>query len=80
MWGNYLHHNCDGQDERARQILERAIELGSDIRDTYVSLAEIYLDAGQPEKVQELIHHVEKSDFDLKDSLLRSLKNLLNTL
>ena len=80
MWGSYLHHNCDGQDERARQILERAIELGSDIRDTYVSLAEIYLDAGQTEKVQELIHHVEKSDFDLKDSLLRSLKNLLNTL
>ncbi len=34
MWGSYLHHNCDGQDERARLILEGAIEIGSDIRDT----------------------------------------------
>ena len=77
LWGSYLHHNCEGQDTRAKIILERALSLGSDIKDTYVSLAEIYLAEHHPEKVQELIHRVEASDFDLKDSLLRALNELL---
>ena len=77
LWGSYLHHNCEGQDTRAKIILERAISLGSDIKDTYVSLAEIYLAEHHPEKVQELIRQVEASDFDLKDSLLRALNELL---
>lgn len=77
LWGSYLHHNCDGQDTRAKIILERAVSLGSDIKDTYVSLAEIYLAEHHPEKVQELIRHVEDSDFDLKTSLLRALHELL---
>ena len=38
LWGSYLHHNCEGQDTRAKIILERALSLGSDIKDTYVSL------------------------------------------
>ena len=77
LWGSYLHHNCDGQDTRAKIILERAVSLGSDIKDTYVSLAEIYLAEHHPEKVQELIRQVEASDFDLKASLLRALHELL---
>lgn len=77
LWGSYLHRGCEGQDSRARIILEKAIDLGSDIRDTYLSLAEIYLAENQPEKIQELIRHVEASDFDLKNSLLKSLKEIL---
>ena len=77
LWGSYLHHNCEGQDTRAKIILERAISLGSDIKDTYVSLAEIYLAEHHPEKVRELIRQVEASDFDLKNSLLRALNELL---
>lgn len=78
LWGSYLHKNCDGQDSRAKIILERAVSLGSDIKDTYVSLTEIYLAEHHPEKVQELIRHVEDSDFDLKTSLLRTLHELLS--
>lgn len=77
LWGSYLHHNRQGQDARAKIILERAISLGSDIKDTYISLAEIYLAERQPEKVRELIRQVEASDFDLKDSLLQALHVLL---
>ena len=77
LWGSYLHRKCSGQDDRAKQILELAISLGSDIRDTYISLAEIYLDNHQPEKVKELIRQIEESDFDLKKSLLQSLHALL---
>lgn len=77
LWGSYLHHSCDGQNARAKIILERAVSLGSDIKDTYVSLAEIYLAERHPEKVRELIRHVEDSDFDLKTSLLRALHELL---
>lgn len=78
LWGSYLHKNCEGQDSRAKIILERAVSLGSDIKDTYVSLTEIYLAEHHPEKVQELIRHVENSDFDLKTSLLRTLHELLS--
>ena len=78
LWGSYLHKNCEGQDFRAKIILERAVSLGSDIKDTYVSLTEIYLAEHHPEKVQELIRHVEDSDFDLKTSLLRTLHELLS--
>lgn len=78
LWGSYLHKNCEGQDSRAKIILERAVSLGSDIKDTYVSLTEIYLAEHHPEKVQELIRHVEDSDFDLKPSLLRTLHELLS--
>lgn len=78
LWGSYLHKNCEGQDSRAKIILERAVSLGSDIKDTYVSLTEIYLAEHHPEKVQELIRHVEDSDFDLKTSLLRTLHELLS--
>ena len=78
LWGSYLHKNCDGQDSRAKIILERAVSLGSDIKDTYVSLTEIYLAEHHTEKVQELIRHVEDSDFDLKISLLRTLHELLS--
>lgn len=78
LWGSYLHKNCEGQDSRAKIILERAVSLGSDIKDTYVSLTEIYLAEHHLEKVQELIRHVEDSDFDLKTSLLRTLHELLS--
>ena len=78
LWGSYLHKNCEGQDSRAKIILERAVSLGSDIKDTYVSLTEIYLAEHHPEKVQELIRHVEDSDFDLKTSLRRTLHELLS--
>lgn len=78
LWGSYLHKNCEGQDSRAKIILERAVSLGSDIKDTYVSLTEIYLAEHHPEKVQKLIRHVEDSDFDLKTSLLRTLHELLS--
>lgn len=76
LWGSYLHRHCDRQDDRAQQILELAISLGSDIRETYLCLAEIYLSKHQEDKVQDLIRHVESSQFDLKTSLLKALREL----
>lgn len=79
LWGSYLHKNCPGEDARARQILEFAISLGSDITDTYLSLADIFLAEDDLEKVQELIRYVEKSDFYMKESICKQLKECIRS-
>ncbi len=77
QWGCYLAREAQGQQERARKILEYGILLGSDIRDTYQCLAEIYRDNDEIEKIQQLIDHVQDSDFFLKDAILRQLAIIL---
>ncbi len=79
LWGSYLHKNCPDEDARARQILEYAISLGSDITDTYLTLADIFLKKDDLGKVQELIHYVENSDFFMKDSMIKQLKNCIRS-
>lgn len=79
LWGSYLHENCPEEDSRAKKILEFAVSLGSDITGTYLSLAEIYLSEGKLEKIQELIDHVEGSDFYMKASITKQLKACIRT-
>ena len=71
--------SSQGKDytKRAKQILEYAINLGSDISSTYLTLAQIYLMEEQLDRIQELIQRVEGSDFYLKDSLVKQLKSVM---
>ena len=58
-------------------MLEYALSLGSDITETYTTLAKIYLSEDSPEKVQKLIEQISESDAYLKDSIKLSLIKLL---
>lgn len=77
QWGSYLQKNVPDAQERAKKVLEYAVSLGSDITATYLSLANIYLEQNQLEKIQDLINLVESSDFYMKDSIIQQLKNVI---
>ncbi|MBP3459381.1 MAG: hypothetical protein J6K58_09240 [Lachnospiraceae bacterium] len=79
QWGSFLHKNVPGADIRARQILEYAISLGSDITGTYLSLAEIYLADNDIEKIQQLMKQVDDSEFYMKESIIRQLKDVIRS-
>lgn len=76
IWGCYLYENTDDID-RARQLLEFALSLGSDISSTWLTLAHIYLDQDELEKIQELICEVEGSGFYMKEGISRQLKEII---
>ena len=79
LWGSYLHKNVEGSNPRALQILEYAISLGSDIMETYRCVAEIYLADNNIPKIYELMEQVEESDFFMKDSICRQLKEVIRS-
>lgn len=74
-WGSYLYEKND--KERSMQILEYAVASGSDITGTFTTLAKIYLDNNEPEKIQPLIETVQDSDFFMKDSIELKLVRLI---
>lgn len=59
------------------QILEYAVNSGSDITSTFITLAKIYLNNNEPEKVTSLIDIVENSDFFMKDTIVSKLVRLI---
>lgn len=74
-WGAYLFQKERYSDSKT--VLEYALSLGSDITETYTTLAKIYLSEDSPEKVQKLIEKISESDAYLKDSIKLSLIKLL---
>lgn len=79
LWGSYLYNHTEGAEERAKQILEYAISLDSDISGTYVTLAEIYLRENEIDKIQQLINQVSQSDFYMKNSIIEQLKQVIRS-
>lgn len=74
-WSSYLYEK--GDTKRSMQILEYAVASGSDITSTFTTLAKIYLDNNEPEKVQSLIDTAESSDFFMKDTIISKLVRLI---
>ena len=75
--GNYSFDN--GNTDRAKQILEYAIELGSDISSTYTVLASIYLQEDAIEKIQGLINQIEQTDSLMKDTIKNKLLQMVQS-
>ncbi|MDE6853024.1 MAG: hypothetical protein K2J67_11180, partial [Lachnospiraceae bacterium] len=76
-WGSYCFDN--GNISHAKQILEYAIELGSDISATYTTLASIYLQEDSIEKVQDLIHRIDQTDSFMKESVKTKLTKIMQS-
>ena len=62
-WGRYLYEHDD--PDRAQKVMELSLRIGSDISHVYTILAQIYLQQGKEEKVDELIAKVASSDMAL---------------
>jgi hypothetical protein len=71
-WGELLLR--DNNIAAATTVLEYAISCGSDITQTFLSLAGIYLDHGDHEKLTKLRGQAEQISTPLKEQLLSKLK------
>lgn len=60
--------------EEAKTVLEFSITTGSDIGDTFQTLAQIYAKANQFEKIQELIKRAQELHSPLKTSIVQKLQ------
>lgn len=67
-----LHENSE--NPLAVDVLEFAVSTGTDISKSYYLLAELYDDAGTPEKIEELIHQAESLHSLMKDTIVHKLQ------
>lgn len=74
-WGVYCFETENY--EHAKQIFEYAIELGSDVSSTYLTLARIYLREDSIDKIQSLIDRIDATDSFMKESIKTKLMQIL---
>lgn len=74
-WGSYLYDN--GLILEAITVLEYGIECKTDISKNYILLATIYKEANTTEKIRDLIQVAESLNSLTKESILRSLNELI---
>lgn len=67
-----LHEN--GDDALAAATLEFAVSTGTDVSKSYYLLADLYQEAGTPEKIAGLINNAQNINSLLKDTIVQKLK------
>jgi len=77
-WGDYLYQL--GEHHKARAVLEFALDCGSDLSKNYILLATIYKELNTLEKIDDLIHNANKIDTLMKTSIIKSLKEIKNSI
>lgn len=72
-WGKYAFDQ--GYTAEAQTILEFAMETGTDVSESFLTLAQIYHDAGQNDKIKELTEKASQINSLLSKSLVQKLEN-----
>lgn len=75
-WGSYLFEQ--NQKEEAKTVLDFAISCNTDIKQTYILLAQIYMEEQQSQLIYKLIEKSEALNSLSKDIIKKSLTNLLD--
>lgn len=65
-----------GNSSAAISVLEFGIDSLTDISSNYKHLAQLYIDAGTPDKIDHLIETAQNLDSLMKDSIIRSLTSM----
>lgn len=65
-----------GNSPAAISVLEFGIDSLTDISSNYKHLAQLYIDAGTPDKIDHLIETAQNIDSLMKDSIIRTLTNM----
>lgn len=71
-WAKLLYDN--GFVSQARQVLEYAIGVGSDVSKSFYLLADIYQSLGECDKIDSLIESAEKLNSALSATIVRTLQ------
>ena len=72
-WGTKLHDA--GQDEDAMDVLSYAVEIGSDISTTYLTLGDLYFSAGKFDAIDDLVRRAEGLESLSKGTILHHLRS-----
>lgn len=75
QWGQILFEKREYQ--QAKQVFEYAIDLGSDITNTYLTLAKIYLEEDSIEKIQILINKNQERESFMQKSIQEKLVKII---
>ncbi|MBO5032863.1 MAG: hypothetical protein J6D08_13435 [Lachnospiraceae bacterium] len=70
--GKLLHES--GDDANAVKALEFAVSTGTDVSQTYYLLAELYREAGTPDKINSLIKQAQGLNSLMKDTIVQTLQ------
>lgn len=73
-WGRLLYG--EGRTDDARTVFEYAVSIGSDIRNTYRTLGDIYASSSDREALSKLIATAEELDSDTITPIITYLNNL----
>lgn len=77
QWGRYLFDN--NMHDKARIVLEYALELSKDMAGVYTMLAKIYIANDEIELISGLIRLAGQSDMISRQSVCNSLRELINS-
>lgn len=70
-WAEFLHKNeCDAE---AKQVLEYAISINTDVSHSYYLLADLYDESGESEKKQSLLTQAEKINTSMSKVIVQTL-------
>ncbi len=72
-WGTYLYKN--NMTDFAQQVFEYAVSCKVDISAIYTTLASIYYEKGQLDKINDLKEQVNSLNTLMKNSILKALDN-----
>ena len=72
-WGNHLLER--GCKDKARKVLEFAVECGTDLKSSYMPLADIYVESFEFDKLDHITEKAENINSLMKGPILRALKD-----
>lgn len=75
QWGICLYES--EHFDLAKQVLEYALDLDSDVSGTYLTLARIYLKEDSLDKIQFLIDRIDSTDSFMKNSIKKQLTQII---
>ena len=77
QWGEALYQSEKLAD--AESIFSYALDIGSDISSTYITLGKIYAQTDRIEQIQPLIERVKKQDFFMRDTVIDKLTGIVRS-
>lgn len=77
QWGEALYQSEKLAD--AESIFSYALDIGSDISSTYITLGKIYAQTDRIEQIQPLIERVKEQDFFMRDTVIDKLTGIVRS-
>lgn len=72
-------HSISRRSWQTQRAFSYALDIGSDISSTYITLGKIYAQTDRIEQIQPLIERVKKQDFFMRDTVIDKLTGIVRS-